>query len=154
MNRILMAAALALAGCGNAIPSLPAPAPDQPYVVKSAPGGNIMDHVALRGDLKRSGVPVQIMGRCASSCTILYSLPNACLGPDAVLGFHGASSPIGISEAISNRQLASYYRAGIKAGFLNGWSKITGTKWADLHHLTRDQAIALDPKIKKCEAMK
>ncbi|MFN4156235.1 MAG: hypothetical protein ACK4HF_16430 [Paracoccaceae bacterium] len=39
--------------------------------------------------LRRSGQPVELRGRCYSACTMYLGLPNVCVSPDAVFGFHG-----------------------------------------------------------------
>ena len=58
-------------------------------VIWSDPGGSIAARVAM----VRDGGPVEIAGRCASSCTM--HLANGCVTPGAVLVFHGPQTVVG-----------------------------------------------------------
>ena len=46
-------------------------------------GGNVLEMVQTRQELASSGRTVRIRGYCRSACTILTTMPNACLGPHA-----------------------------------------------------------------------
>lgn len=58
-------------------------------VVRYDMGGYIHDRTAQIQNLQRTGEKVRISGTCASSCTMLLVLPNACVDPDARMRFHG-----------------------------------------------------------------
>lgn len=52
-------------------------------------------YLARRSDriaqMRSTGQRVEIRGTCISACTMYLSLPNVCITPGAVLGFHGPS---------------------------------------------------------------
>ncbi|WP_245861024.1 hypothetical protein [Rhodobacter maris] len=61
-------------------------------LIVSADGGG---YLARRSDriaqMRATGQRVEIRGTCISACTMYLSLPNVCVTPSAVLGFHGPS---------------------------------------------------------------
>ena len=64
----------------------------QPYVVRNDRGGLVRDRLRELHDLRASGRPVEIRGRiCFSTCTMLLGLPQTCIDPETVFGFHGPS---------------------------------------------------------------
>ena len=56
-------------------------------------GGSVYGYVRHYDELRAKGAKVIIRGACYSSCTMALGYHNACLGPDAVLGFHPAYVP-------------------------------------------------------------
>lgn len=63
-----------------------------PLVVGNDRGGSIRDRLDQIRELRASGRRVEIRGRvCYSTCTMLLGLPNVCISPDTVFGFHGPS---------------------------------------------------------------
>jgi hypothetical protein len=42
--------------------------------------------------LKKTKIPVRISGACFSACTMYLSLPNVCVGHNAIFGFHQGST--------------------------------------------------------------
>lgn len=116
-------------------------------VIQNNLGGNIQSFIAERRSLEASGLPVRIVGYCASSCTIMYSLPNACMEKGSSLAFHGASAFLELAEDIGNQFLSNYYRAGIKEKFDTDWKNYTNP----LKTISRETAKKLDPEIKFCE---
>ncbi len=112
----------------------------QPYVVRNDRGGFVRDRLIEMRNLRASGQPVEIRGAvCYSTCTMLLGLPQTCISPSTVFGFHGPSH--------SGRQLepekfeyysqviAQYYPAPLKDWYLkkgrkriNGVHRIKGTE--------------------------
>ena len=73
--------------------------------------------------LAQTGQRVELRGQCLSACTLYLKLPNACVAPDAVLGFHGPSwygrpLPVDRFEAFSNL-MARHYREPLRSWFMN-----------------------------------
>lgn len=131
-------AALGLVACTDRRDS---PVGDETYVVERDGGGQIISAIADRRQLEAWGGRVEINGRCLSSCAIFTTLPNACLGPDAIIGFHGSNVP-GFGLA-----LAPYFRNGIREMFLSDWIFINGPT----HKITAQEYVALDPETRLCE---
>lgn len=56
-------------------------------------GGSLRDRIAQIREIERSGQRVAVTGRiCYSTCTMFLGLPQACISPDTMFGFHGPSS--------------------------------------------------------------
>lgn len=122
--------------------------PASALVIRNDPGGPVAERVAQIATLSTTGQTVKILGRCASSCTMLLSI--ACVAPSARLGFHGPSSqypgialPPAEFERVS-RQMATHYPPAIRTWFLREARLVTG----DLLTLTGAEAIRLGAK--KC----
>jgi hypothetical protein len=62
--------------------------PQNAIIVQDELGGRSVDYAARADTYRRSGRPVVILGFCHSACSILASLPNACLMPSSVIGLH------------------------------------------------------------------
>ncbi len=103
-------------------------------------GGNPFEYADFRSELDRSCDVVEL-GECNSACTMLMTLPNACLIPRKRFGFH--SSNLG---GLFNDELRKYYRAGVLEEFNSNWSN-SGT----IQRITSEEAVALDPQLKLCE---
>lgn len=56
-------------------------------------GGYVYDYVHKYDQMYIQGVRIAVTGACYSSCTVVLAYPNACLGPNAILGFHPAYVP-------------------------------------------------------------
>ena len=70
------------------------------YVVNNDRGGTIRDRLRQIDTLRSTGQPIEIRGEiCYSTCTMLLGLPQTCISPGTVFGFHGPSR--------SGRQLRS-----------------------------------------------
>lgn len=130
---ILLCLAL-LVGCSsnNALPD--------PYVVKADNGGNIREYQKRRAKLAASGTTVRIEGYCLSSCTIFYSLPEACVAPNAKLAFHKSSTGF-----IGNAMLRPYYNGEVRRLFDEEWGRSTKLKY-----ITGRQLKKLDPSVQLC----
>ena len=104
-------------------------------------GGNPYEYAALHAELKASGRQVRL-GGCNSACTMLTSLPNACLIRGTRFGFH-ASNLNGRLNALS----AEYLTPVIRQHFLSTWGKSR-----EMTKLTAEEMVALDPALKLCSA--
>jgi len=73
------------------IASQPAPVSAQAsaMVVSYDMGGLVGSRQKQVQQLRQQGRRVEIRGRCYSACTMYLGLPNVCVHPRAVLGFHG-----------------------------------------------------------------
>ena len=154
---VLLAAlfsALTLAGCVPApVPpaspggATPAPARNQqPVVIANNRGGNVMAAIQRRNQLQRWGGPVEVRGYCGSACTLFITLPNACLGPNATVGFHAPRLPgttiipTGVDDI-----MGAYYRGGIKARWDAEWKHSL-----DIQRITAAEYVRLDPQTRLC----
>lgn len=91
LGGIVLAGGLAMIDAGTAQSEYLYLATSRPYVVTADRGG----YLAKRSDeithLRAAGRRVEVRGTCLSACTMYLSLPNLCVTPDAVFGFHGPS---------------------------------------------------------------
>lgn len=83
-------------------------------------GGSVADRfVEMRG---MTGV--RIAGVCRSACTMYLGLPETCVTPDAVLGFHGPRTRSGLPlprpefERIT-QQMADQYPPALRRWFMD-----------------------------------
>ena len=112
VRALLTGMILALSGCSvpitDAVPILQSTTPSSitseqvveatrsdPLIIRNDPGGNLFSYEQRRSRLLNSGRRVEIRGFCNSACTILTTLPNACLGRNARIGFHAPTFDIG-----------------------------------------------------------
>lgn len=155
----LILAALTLAACVPTIdpvalqPVRPAPAPrpapaasGAPIVITDDAGGNVMAMMNRRNQLESSGRPVEIRGYCRSACTMLITLPNACLAPDATVGFHAPRLPgTTIIPPLVDEIMASTYRNGIRARWDSDWKHSIG-----MQKISAAEYVRLDPQTRLC----
>jgi len=121
------------------------PAPTvEPYVIRRDGGGQLISAEADRADFLRWGGQIEIRGYCASACVIFTTLPNACIGQGARIGFHGSNVNVG---PIGSQQMAAYLRGEAKRKYIAEWQYIPQT---EMHWLTAQEYQALDPQIKLC----
>ncbi len=118
-------------------------------VIQDDFGGNVLQYQARRKQLAKADL-VRIQGRCNSACTIFITLPNACVGRKAIIGFHGASPKTGIPnfDYYLDMQVGQFYRGEIRRRFETKWRFLLGTK--ELHYVTAERLVKLDPLIKIC----
>lgn len=95
----------------------------QPVVIGNDRGGLLNDRLRQISALRQTGRRVEIRGKiCFSTCTMLIGLPNACILPDTVFGFHGPSSygrPLDAQTfERASRIIARYYPAPLKRWYL------------------------------------
>lgn len=63
-----------------------------PYQVGNDRGGYLVDRLSELARLRSSKQRVEIRGRiCYSTCTMLLGLPQTCVSPQTIFGFHGPS---------------------------------------------------------------
>lgn len=130
------------------LPSTPAEADaaGRPLVILNDRGGSVLSALARRAKLERWGGRVEIRSACISACTVLITLPNACLGPGTSIAFHAPRIygtnivPPGVVE-----MMAATYRGGIRDKWLNDWSKRRSLSW-----IKAPEYVKLDPRTKLC----
>ena len=102
--------------------------------------------ISRRDALAASGKPVEIRGYCRSACTIYITLPNACLGPGARVGFHAPRLPgTDIIPPLVDEMMAQFYRNGI----LEKWN----AEWRSNLKMTvisAQEYKRLDPQVRLC----
>lgn len=96
----------------------------QALVIRHDRGGPVSERIEQLRGLAAHGTRVRIVGTCLSACTLYLGLPNACVAPDARLGFHGPATRLqGIPlpreefERISHL-MAAHYPLPIRRWFL------------------------------------
>lgn len=141
------ALALGLAACVATTGAPPVNAASQkPIQIWDHPGGNVMDTVRYRNRLVASGRPVEIRGYCRSACTILITMPNACLGPGATVGFHAPRLPgTTIIPPVVDGIMARFYRNGI----LRRWNS-TWKHSLKMQKISAREYVRLDPETRLC----
>lgn len=113
-------------------------------------GGNVLQMVQRRNDLARSGKTVRIRGYCRSACTMLITLPNACLGPKARVGFHAPRIPgTTIIPPMVDEIMGRFYRGGIRERWFGGWNRSTR-----MQVISARDYVRLDPQTKLCPGTK
>ncbi|WP_245155702.1 hypothetical protein [Paracoccus ravus] len=146
MNRILASLALLMSLALMAPPEAHARPSGKPIVIANDKGGNVLQMAQRRQQLERSGRPVEIRGYCRSACTMLITMPNACLGRGATVGFHAPRIPnTQIIPPIVDQLMAHYYRNGILRKWNSEWKHSL-----KMHKITAKQYVALDPQTKLC----
>lgn len=125
----------------------PAPAPSgAPIIITDDAGGNVMAMMNRRNQLGSSGRPVEIRGYCRSACTMLITLPNACLAADATVGFHAPRLPgTTIIPPLVDEIMASTYRAGILERWNRDWKHSI-----DMQKISAAEYVRLDPQTRLC----
>lgn len=166
MNRPLalaaiLAALLPLAACVTPLPMTnrnPGPIPphiphspvpggrEDPVVIKDDRGGNVLAMLARREELVASGRPVEVRGYCRSACTMLITMPNACLAPDARVGFHAPRlTGTTVIPPYVDQLIAATYRNGIRERWETEWrGKLT------MSVISAADYVALDPQTRLC----
>lgn len=123
----------------------PAPVPGR-IIIENNKGGNVVQMMAYRSQLANSGQTVEIRGVCNSACTMLTTLPNACLAPNASIGFHAPRLPgTTVIPPIVDQLMATTYRNGIRARWYNEWRHSL-----EIRSITAREYVALDPMTKLC----
>ncbi|MCU0826609.1 MAG: hypothetical protein MUE52_04220 [Tabrizicola sp.] len=154
-----MSARMTLAALVVAAATCPVAADDDPvfknsdWVIETATsltimsdgGGNIDDYADLIADLGRT--EVRILGSCKSSCTMFLGMPNVCVSPDAVFGFHGPrSGDQSIRYLLSLvDKIASHHPEPIAEKFRSDWGLTRDFTW-----LTGAEVLAMVPGLKTC----
>lgn len=118
----------------------------KPIVISNNRGGNVVQMMMRRSQLEASGRPVEVRGYCRSACTMLITMRNACLGPNATVGFHAPRiEGTTIIPPLVDEIMASTYRNGIR----RAWQ----TKWRHSLKMVKISAreyVRLDPQTRLC----
>ena len=130
------------------VPSTVEAAPrGKPIVIANNRGGNVIEMVQYRNKLAASGRPVEIRGYCGSACTILITMPNACLAPDGTVGFHAPRIPnTTIIPPLVDEIMARYYRNGILARWNSTWKHSL-----KMQKISAKEYVRLDPQTRLCK---
>lgn len=64
-------------------------------IIQHDAGGMLGEYLERAARYRNRWMRVEIIGDCLSSCTVLVSVPDTCVGPNAVLGFHAPMQNIG-----------------------------------------------------------
>lgn len=124
----------------------PARAGAKPIVIRNDRGGNVLQAIRRRAELERSGRPVEVRGYCRSACTIYITLPNACLGRGARVGFHAPRiEGTTIIPPYVDQMMGSFYRNGIRQRWFGGWNRAR-----DMQIITAREYVRLDPQTRLC----
>lgn len=127
-------------------PQIAKPARQAPVVIENNRGGNVMAAIGRRNQLQQWGGPVEIRGYCGSACTLFITLPNACLGKNATVGFHAPRLPgTQIIPPGVDDIMARYYRAGIRQRWNSEWKYSL-----QIQKISADEYRRLDPQTKTC----
>lgn len=117
-----------------------------PIVITNDRGGNVLHMLARRSELAATGRPVEIRGACDSACTMLITLPNACLASDATVGFHAPRLPDStVIPPLVDEIMAAQYRNGIRARWMAEWRHSL-----KIHRISAREYVALDPDTRLC----
>lgn len=121
------------------------PAPTtEPYTIRRDGGGQLISAEADRLRFLSWGKEIKIRGYCASACVIFTTLPNACIGKGARIGFHGSNINMG---PIGNPQMAKHLRGEAKRMYLAEWQFIPQD---DMHWVSARDYKKLDPLVRIC----
>ncbi|AXC49755.1 hypothetical protein DRW48_08690 [Paracoccus suum] len=117
-----------------------------PIVINNDRGGNVLAMLQRRAQLERSGRPVEIRGYCRSACTMLITMRNACLAPNATVGFHAPRiEGTNFIPPIVDQIMAATYRGGIKRKWDSEWRQSL-----NMVRISAKQYVALDPQTRLC----
>ena len=144
----LIGLALTLAACvaTTTAPPVEAAPRNKPIVIANNRGGNVIEMVQYRNKLAASGRPVEIRGYCGSACTILITMPNACLAPDGTVGFHAPRIPnTTIIPPLVDEIMARFYRNGVLARWNSTWKHSL-----KIQKISAKEYVRLDPQTRFC----
>ena len=112
-------------------------------------GGNVLQMVQTRQELASSGRTVRIRGYCRSACTILTTMPNACLGPGARIGFHAPRiQGTQIIPPYVDQIMGNFYRGGIRDRWFGGWNRSM-----EMQVITARDYVRMDPQARICDSL-
>lgn len=127
--------------------ALASPALADTATIRNDGGGNVSDYIRKRERLAKLD-SVRIEGKCLSACTIYTTLPNACVAPDAEIGFHGTLPRVPFAQRALDMRLGNFYRGEVKRRYDREWRHLRGKN--QFHIVTGQELKRLDPKIKLC----
>ncbi len=126
-------------------------APAETVIIRNDGGGDIPTYRDRRARLAASGDDIRIEAKCLSACTIFTTLPNACVMPNAQIGFHGATPDSGIPsiDRMMDMRMGEFYRGEVRKRFESKWRFLGG---GDQFQVISGRRLAeLDPEIHLCE---
>lgn len=146
MRWFLIALALALAAA-----PVPAAAEKPIKVITKDGGGNVNTYRQRRAEYARKYREVQVLGKCNSACVMFLTLPNACIGPKAVIGIHGTQPKTGIGavDYWLDMRVGQYFRGEMRRRFETTWRHRGGA--GNFYFFTSKQIRRLDPQIPLCK---
>lgn len=113
-------------------------------------GGNVLQMVQTRQKLDSTGKEIRIRGYCRSACTMLTTLPRACLGPGATIGFHAPRiQGTQIIPPYVDQIMGNYYRNGIRERWFGGWNRSM-----DMQVISAQDYVRLDPQARICDSLR
>lgn len=113
-------------------------------------GGNVLQMTQRRESLAKSGKRVRIRGYCRSACTMLITMPNACLGPYAKVGFHAPRIPnTSIIPPYVDQIMGNFYRNGIRDRWFGGWNRSL-----EMQVISAREYVRLDPQTRLCDELR
>lgn len=150
MTRFLPVLICVLAAFAVTMPAAPAQArtfvSEFDIMVIDDKGGNVLDMVQRRQRLGQSGKEVRIGGYCRSACTMLITLPNACLDPRTRIGFHAPRLPnTTIIPPYVDQIMGSFYRNDIRRNWFRGWNRSV-----DMVIISARDFVRMDPQTRIC----
>ena len=122
-------------------------------VIRNDGGGLLKVYRARRAELARVDA-VRIEGKCLSACAIYTTLPNACVMPDAKIGFHGSSINTGQYDVdlYYDMRMGEYFRGAVRRAYLADWRHLSGRD--EFHVISGTKLHQLDPQVRLCKAAK
>jgi hypothetical protein len=112
-------------------------------------GGNVLQMVETRKQLDSTGKNIRIRGYCRSACTMLTTLPRACFGPNATIGFHAPRiQGTQIIPPYVDQIMGNYYRNGIRERWFAGWNRSL-----DMQVISAQEYVRLDPQARICDSL-
>lgn len=116
-------------------------------VIRNDGGGNVGQYIDMRARLAKLDA-VRIEGKCLSACTIFTTLPNACVMPNAQIGFHGTSPRLPFIQRYLDMRLGRFYRGEVRRLYEREWRFLRGSN--QIHVITGRALKRLDPQIRLC----
>lgn len=127
--------------------ALASPALADTVTIRNDGGGNISHYISRREKLSHVD-QVRVEGKCYSACTIFTTLPNACVMPNAQIGFHGASPRVPLLQRWLDMRMGRYYRGEVRRLYISTWRHLYGDR---LHVISGRELARLDPQINLCK---
>lgn len=147
--RPVVAALLLALTCAGGPAFAQKPLPANTIDIWDDSGGNVLQMLERRKQLQASGKEVRIRGYCRSACTMLITMPNACLGPKARIGFHAPRIPnTAIIPPMVDQIMGDTYRGGIRDRWFGGWNRSL-----DMTVITAADYVRLDPQTRICASL-
>ena len=116
--------------------------------VTSDYGGSVIGRYHTLAALRLQGTRVEVKGQCMSACTMYLGLPNTCVSPQAIMGFHGPR-PRGQNAPTPNgsaaRLMAAHYPPKLRQWFMETGQYIPGDQVA---RFSGDQLVSMG--VKRC----